>query len=133
MHKSVSRNLYLLALVCAIVAVVLIFLSVPGVTLSSFQNGSYGISTASIGNPGIFVAGIGLVIVGSVLSLIAWVGALVRTAQLGRWGWFVCLIVFSGITMLIYIFAGPTMPANQPVYAGQYPPQQYPPQEYPRQ
>lgn len=127
MHKSVSRNLYLLALVCAIVAAVLIVLGISGSTVSTFQNGQYSVpAVTSIGNPGLFVAGIGLSIVGGILGLIAWIGALVRTAQLGRWGWFVCLIVLSGITMLIYIFAGPTTPANQPVYASQYPPQEYP-------
>jgi hypothetical protein len=31
---------------------------------------------------------------------------------LGQWVWFILLIVFSGITMLVYIFAGPTQPAN---------------------
>jgi hypothetical protein len=127
MRKSVSRNLYLLALVFAIVAIVLIVLSASGSTVNTIQNGSYSIPTVtSIGNPGLFFAGIGLAVVGGIFSLIAWIGALVRTAQLGRWGWFVCLIVLSGITMLIYIFAGPTTPANQPVYTGQYPPQEYP-------
>ena len=41
------------------------------------------------------------------LSIIAWIGSLIRMAQLGRWGWFVCLLVFSEITLLLYIFWGP--------------------------
>jgi uncharacterized protein (DUF486 family) len=51
-----------------------------------------------------------LLIVGSVFALIAWIGALIKTAKLGQWLWFILLIVFSGITMLVYIFAGPTQP-----------------------
>ncbi|BCL83037.1 hypothetical protein ccbrp13_55020 [Ktedonobacteria bacterium brp13] len=54
-----------------------------------------------------------LVFIGGILVLIAWIGALIKTAKLGRWGWFVCLIIFSGITLLIYIFWGPTTPKNQ--------------------
>ena len=53
-----------------------------------------------------------LLIVGGIFSLIAWIGALIKTAKLGQWLWFILLIVFSGITMLVYIFAGPTKPAN---------------------
>jgi hypothetical protein len=127
MRKSVSRNLYLLALVLAIVTVVLVVLSLSGSTVSTVQSGPYSFSAfTNIGNPGLFFAGAAIGVVAGIFSLIAWIGALVRTAQLGRWGWFVCLIVLSGITMLIYIFAGPTTPANQPVSGGQYPPQEYP-------
>ncbi len=128
MRKSVSRTLYLLAILCTIVAGVLVFLGLQGSTVNAIQTGTYSFSgtITSIGNPTLFYAGIAVAGIGGLLSLIAWIGALIRTAQLGRWGWFVCLIIFSGITMLIYIFAGPTTPANQPAYAGQYPPQQYP-------
>lgn len=123
MRKSVSRTLYLLALVFSIAAVVLIVLGLQGSTITTLQNGSSNVGAlTNVGNPGLFFAGIAVSIVGGVLLLIAWIGALVRTAQLGRWGWFVCLIVLSGITMLLYIFIGPTTPANQPSYT-----------EYPRQ
>lgn len=124
MRKSVSRTLYLLALVLGIAAAVLIILGIQGSTFTSVQSGPSSVGAlTSVGNPGLLFAGIGASIVGGVLLLIAWIGALVRTAQLGRWGWFVCLIVLSGITMLLYIFIGPTTPANA----------QYPPQQYPRQ
>ena len=132
MRKSVSRTLYLLAILFSIGAAVLILLGLQGgSTINTVQAGPYSFS-GSVSNPSLFLAGIAVAAIGSILSLIAWIGALVRTAQLGRWGWFVCLIIFSGITMLIYIFAGPTTRAGQPVYAAQYPGQPYPPQ-YPRQ
>lgn len=128
MRKSVSRTLYLLGILLSIIAVVLILMGLQGSTVNTVQDGSsFSANVTSIGHPGLFFAGIAVSAVAGILGLIAWVGALVRTAQLGRWGWFVCLIIFSGITMLIYVFAGPTMPANQPVYAAPYPPQ------YPRQ
>jgi hypothetical protein len=46
--------------------------------------------------------------------VIAWIGALIKTAQLGQWLWFVLVLLLSGtvIMMLVYIFAGPTKPAN---------------------
>ncbi|HEY0757009.1 MAG TPA: hypothetical protein VGD98_23860 [Ktedonobacteraceae bacterium] len=63
-----------------------------------------------------------LLLSASLLALVAWVGALVRLAQLRRWGWFVCLLVFSGIAMPLYIFLGPTtyppMPMTTPPYTG---------------
>lgn len=49
-----------------------------------------------------------LAVVGSLVFAIAWIGALIRTAQLGRWGWFVLLLLFSVVSLLVYIFRGPT-------------------------
>ena len=57
--------------------------------------------------------GLALEAIGGILALIAWIGALINSAKANRWGWFVCLIIFSGITMLVYLFAGP-VPARQP-------------------
>ncbi len=127
MRKSVSRTLYLLAIVCSIGAVVLVFLGLNGTTITALpSNASYTDVINSVNNPALVIAGAAVAVIGSILALIAWIGALIRTAQLGRWGWFVGLLVLSGITMLVYIFAGPTTPARQPAYAGQYPPEQYP-------
>ncbi len=132
MKKSVSRNLYLLGILFGIVAGVLFALGAQGSTFATSGNTT---TVTSVGNPTLVaIAGI-LAAIAGLLGLIAWIGALVRTAQLGRWGWFVCLLVLSGITMLIYIFAGPKTSANQPVYQAQYPPQypQQTPPQYPQQ
>jgi len=108
MRKSLSRNLYLIGLVVVIVGVVLLVVSLAGSTTAT---NAYGTTTVTnIGNPALFGVGIILEIVGGIISFIGYIGALVRTAQLGRWGWFVCLLLLSGITMLIYIFAGPETP-----------------------
>jgi hypothetical protein len=58
---------------------------------------------------------------GSIASLVAWIGALVNTAQLDDKTWFVLLLVlglfsFGFIAMLAYVIAGPdgTRRAAQP-------------------
>jgi hypothetical protein len=63
---------------------------------------------------GVFVATLGvLAIVGGVFAgFIAWIGALVNTAQLEDKLWFVILLVtglfsFGFIAMLVYVLAGP--------------------------
>ncbi len=133
MRKSLSRNLYLIGLGVVILGVILLSVSVIGST----QN--------SIGNPVLFGISLFVIIAAAITMVVAWIGALVKLAQLSRWGWFVCMFFFSGITMLVYIFAGPETPAVQqgvpgaPYMQQPYPQQpygqpQYPPQQpYPQQ
>ena len=104
MRKSRSRNLYIIGLLLIIVG---LFLRL--VDLSNHVNADTGVVIGS--SPAItFLAGL-LLLIGGLLMTVAWIGALVRTVQLQRWGWFVFLLVLSGITMLAYIFAGPETPA----------------------
>jgi hypothetical protein len=130
--RSLSRNLYLIGLGIIIVATILIFAGLAGSQTTTDASGYTHVT--SVGNPALLGISIFLFVIAGLIDLVAWVGALVKTAQLGRWGWFICLLLFSGITMLIYIFAGPQTPAYTQVQAG-YPPQQgYPPQPgYPPQ
>lgn len=55
-------------------------------------------------------AGFGLLIcgLGVVAALIAWMVGLVRTAQIGRWGWFAGVLFLSPLASLIYGLVGPT-------------------------
>jgi hypothetical protein len=107
MKKSLSRNLYLIALVASIVGIVLFASS--GVSVSTTTTGLGGTTGAVTGGNTAFIAGsIVLFIVGGILGLVSWIGALIKTAQLGRWGWFVGILLFSTIGMLIYVFGGPT-------------------------
>src|SRR5438270_8888296 len=132
MSRSLSRNLYLIGLGIAILATILLFAGLAGSQTSVDSSGYTHVT--SVGNPALLGISIFLYIIGGIINLIAWVGALVKTAQLGRWGWFICLLLFSGITMLIYIFAGPQTPAYVQAPAGGYPPQQgYPQPGYPPQ
>jgi MFS family permease len=87
-----------------------------------------------------------LLLVGSVLGIVAWVGALVKQAKQQQWGWFAGTLAsgliggfLGGICMLIYLIAVPETPqypvpsylAPSPYQPGvQYPPMQsYQPME----
>jgi len=114
MKRSLSRTLYLIALGIAVVGTILLFVSLVGSTPSTAT------SQGSIGNPVLFGISLFLMFASAIPAVVAWIGALVKMAQLSRWGWFVCLIFFSGITMLIYIFAGPETPAASQVAGAPY-------------
>jgi len=138
MSKSLSRTLYLIGLGVVIVATILLIAGLAGSTTGPGANGTTTIT--SVGNPALVGIAVFVYVVGGILSFIAYIGALIKTAMLGRWGWFVCLLLISGITMLVYIFAGPeTRPVTQMAYPpqgypqpGYPPPQGYPPQGYPQ-
>src|ERR1700676_2756292 len=140
MPKAVSRTLYLIGLGIVIVGGILFGVSFAG-SITGIDPNTGATTITSIGNPALFGIGIFFFVIGGILGFIAYIGALIKTAMLGRWGWFVCLLLLSGITMLVYIFAGPeTRPAAQGPMG--YPPQGYPaypqqpgypPQGYPQQ
>ena len=109
MERKTSRNLYLTGIVLFIVATVLLVGASGAAVATANPDGT--ISTGTGTGLGILaIVSTLLFIVGGILATIAWVGALIKTARLGQWMWFVLLLIFSGITMLIYIFAGPTQP-----------------------
>ncbi|MEO9031174.1 MAG: hypothetical protein ABI413_20385 [Ktedonobacteraceae bacterium] len=95
MKRSLSRILYLLALLLWGLGAVLNGLAVQGI----------------FGYAGV---GIPFAILGILLYSVSWIGSLVKTIQLGRWGWFICLLILSAPTLLVYIFWGPQTPAYQP-------------------
>jgi len=99
MQKSLTRTLYLVGLVFGLIGVVFLVSGLVG------HNGNPAALTS-------FPAGIGLIsaVLASALILVAWIGALIKTVQLQRWGWFVALLILSGITLLVYSFAGPEIP-----------------------
>lgn len=106
MSKSLSRVLYLFGILCWIIGGLLL---------------AYSLSATVIRATGVIqprahipwtIAGGAIFFAGCVLSLIAWIGALARTAQLGRWAWFVCLIIIPFIGLLCYIFVGPKTPSR---------------------
>lgn len=103
MRKSRSRNLYIIGLLLIIAG---FFLRL--IDLSNHVDANTGVVIGS--NPAVtLLAGL-LLLIGGILMTVAWIGALVRTVQLKRWGWLVFLIILSGITMLVYIFSGPETP-----------------------
>jgi magnesium-transporting ATPase (P-type) len=105
MRRSLVRIFYLSGLAVAVVGVVtLLFSLANGVTTTT---NVYGGTTTTPNNTALFVVGIVIISLGSLAVTVAWIGALIRTAQLGEWTWFVLLLVFQGITLLVYVIAGP--------------------------
>jgi hypothetical protein len=100
MRKSRSRNLYLIGVLLGIVGN---FLRL--VDLSNHTNPATGLATGS--TPAVILVSGLLISSGFLLGVVAWIGALVRTARLHYWGWFIFLLLLSGLAMLVYIFAGP--------------------------
>jgi hypothetical protein len=49
-----------------------------------------------------------LSIVGGIVFAVAWMSALIRTAQLRRWSWFLYLFLLSVISLPIYLLWDPT-------------------------
>ncbi len=78
--------------------------SASAVSILSAASAGNAAATTSLGASALF--GDLLLIIGGILSLVAWIGTLIATAKQGRWGWFVCTIIFSYITELIYLIAG---------------------------
>lgn len=115
MTKSVSRALYILALLLSIGGIAVFVYGASGGnmnTLNELMASGHLFVAADMNNAMLTGIGALLVGIGNLVALIAWIGALVWTARLGRWGWFVVLLIFNGVAMLIYIFAGPTTPAR---------------------
>lgn len=67
------------------------------------------------------VVGIGMVVLGGIFWMIAWIGALLNLSRAQQWAWFVLMFFFSGIMLLIYLIGGP-----QPLGKGQVPHTQQP-------
>jgi hypothetical protein len=78
----------------------------------SFAGGSpNGAGRYQPGNGFLFGLSIFLYIIAGIPLLISWIGALIKMAQLQRWGWFICLLLFQSIALLLYVFIGPETPA----------------------
>jgi hypothetical protein len=161
MARPLVRNLTLASLGLLIVGIILLVASFAGSTISPSSvdvNGNTVPGTVTGNNGALFGLGLLLIFGGSIVHLVAYIGALIKTAQLQRWAWFVIVLLLSPIALLVYAFAGPDAPAT-PAYPGypqgymppqgpygpqgqpyppqqyppQYPSQQYPPQQYPPQ
>jgi hypothetical protein len=113
MERKTSRNLYLASILLFIVGIVL-FIVAGGAASSASSTNSTSVGTGA----GIMaIVSLLVYIVAAILATVAWVGALIKTAKLGQWLWFVLLLLFSGIMMLVYIFAGPTEPKTAAIAA----------------
>jgi hypothetical protein len=60
--------------------------------------------------------GLVVVLIGAVVGLVAWAGALIRSASMRTWVWFVVVFILGGLGTLIYALAAPADSAT-PVMA----------------
>jgi len=98
-------------------------------TQEQISSGTCKVNTTHLGAGGVF--GLLLWIAASLLGLIAWIMALVRSATMHSWVWFVLVLLFSGLGTLVYALFGPKdrpkAPAYQPPTSPTGYPQNYPP------
>jgi hypothetical protein len=82
----------------------------------------------SIGNPALTFFGSIFFTLSWVPFTVAWIGALISLARLQEWAWFVCMLIFGGFCLIVYLFAGPETPkvAQYPQYPQYQQPPQYP-------
>jgi hypothetical protein len=128
-----KRTISIFFIVSIIMDLIGIGLIAGGLVGSSFSTTTSGYSTnaqvTSFGNLPLFILGVIILSLSAIPYLIAWIGALINLARLQEWVWFVLMLIFQWITLLVYLFAGPTMP-RVPQNAQYMPPQ--PPQNYPQ-
>ncbi len=100
---------------------------------TNLYNGSTPTCTVPATNalPTLSLVGIGVAFIGGIFNLVAWIGALVRSARMQTWVWFIVVLLFSSLATLIYALAAPS---DVPAIAYQQQPyQQQPYQQQPYQ
>lgn len=108
MSKRTSTILFVIGLgICLLATIPLIFGLIGSVTTTTVVGSSINTQIVTFGSAALFWLAIGMYIVGGLTAFVGWLGALIKMAQLEQWIWFVLLLLFSGIVMLVYIFAGP--------------------------
>jgi len=96
MSRATVRKVFLTGLVVSVVGGVLLLLNLKA-------------DHATAG----YQAGVLLVGIGVLIQFVSWLLALVASAMLGRWGWFVVTLIFGLIglllvVMIVYSLVGPT-------------------------
>jgi hypothetical protein len=130
MTKRTIGIFFIISIIMDLIGVAMIIGGLVGSTFATTTNGySTNTQVTSFGNLPLFIIGVIVVSLSAIPYLIAWIGALINLARLQEWVWFVLMLIFQWITLLVYLFAGPTTP-RVPQYAPYMPPQ--PPQNYPQ-
>ncbi|HLV97132.1 MAG TPA: hypothetical protein VKT82_00515 [Ktedonobacterales bacterium] len=130
MKKKTILWLVLTAIVLTIIGVA-VFVPAIATAASHCTREQLNTNTCAVnlqdGQAAAVVIGSILWVIAGLLWLVAWIGALIRSARMGSWGWFVVVLILSGLGTLIYAIAGP---ADRPAMTN-YPPTGYPPGGYP--
>ena len=137
MTKRTISIFFIVSIIMDLIGIGLIAGGLVGSTFSTTTNGySTNAQVTSFGNLPLFIIGVIILSLSAIPYLIAWIGALINLARLQEWVWFVLMLIFQWITLLVYLFAGPTTP-RVPQYTQYMPPQPpqnnpQPPQNYPQ-
>ncbi len=114
--KSRSRILYLIGLG---------FFILSGIILvtTPYVRSPNGAMPLAISNTPLGVADQIIALIGMFVMLYAWLGALLKLAELKRWGWFAVIFICSFLgffAMLLYVFIGPetVAPPRSSGYSG---------------
>lgn len=97
MNRATVRKVFALGLVVWIVGAVLVALTTR---------------TGQITSTSVYDVGLAMTGAGAVITFLSWIMALVASAALGRWGWFIVTLILGLIgvipMMIIYSFLGPS-------------------------
>jgi hypothetical protein len=120
---------FIVALIGAGMSVTAIIAAANHCTLNQFGQQNCSLPTS---DPLTYVGLIGIVImlIGVCLGIVAWILALVRTAMMHTWGWFVAVLLLTGLGTLIYLLAGPPNQTTGDRLGTPY--TTYPPATFPR-
>src|SRR6266487_6571567 len=136
MSKRTIGIFFIVSVIMDLIGLGMVVGGLIGSTYSTTSNGySTNAQVTSFGNLPLFIIGVIMLSLSAIPFLIAWIGALINLARLQEWVWFVLMLIFSWITLIVYLIAGPTTRAGVPQYSQYMPPQNYPqqPQGYPQQ
>ena len=130
MRKRTILWLFLASIILAIIGAAIFVPAVVSAashcTQAQLNSGTCNV-TPTGGQSAAIAIGVILWVIAAVLELVAWIMALIRSAMMRTWGWFIVVLLIHGLGTLIYAIAGPrdqpSMPAyQQPNYPAGYPP-----------
>lgn len=107
MRKKTIAIFFIIGIVVAIIGIALMVVGGAS-AVNDVNSAAAGTTpTVSSGAAGLLVIGYAVLVIALLINTIGWIGALVATGKQGRWGWFVCIFLFTPISELIYLIAGP--------------------------
>jgi hypothetical protein len=111
LSKRTILYLALGSIVLIILGVVFAVVAAAGATTNA--DGTIAASATT----GIFgILALACYVIGAILALVAWIGGLIKTAQIGAWVWFVIVLILGSLGALIYGIAGPETRATPAAY-----------------
>lgn len=114
MRKKTIAILFIIGIVVAIIGGVFFGVASASIATAGLATGATqdSVNAAVAAASGQILIGGIILAIGGICSTISWIGALVATARQGRWGWFVCVLLLTGLGELIYLIAGPGFRGN---------------------